>query len=85
MHGAIPRWLGALVMLAGVMYAVDALAHAALAGYARFADAFEVAVAVPAIVGELGLAVWLLMRPRGDRDAAPVPETAPDGPASRPV
>ncbi len=61
-HAGVPRWLAGMLLAAGGMYAADALARAALADYGRLASGMEVAVAVPAFAGELGFAVWLLMR-----------------------
>lgn len=80
--GGAPRWLGPTVTLAGVAYLTDTLARIVLADYATYSDAFLVMVAVPSVVGELGVTVWLLLVAAGRR---PVPAarltTAADEPA----
>jgi len=57
-----PRGLGVLLGVAGAAYITDTAAHTLLAGYAAYADAFLAMVALPSIVGELWLTVWLLAR-----------------------
>ncbi len=53
----VPRVLGVLLIVAGVAYVADTLAHALLPDYAAVANAFLVAVALPSMIGEgwLGL------------------------------
>lgn len=65
----VPRWLGWTVMVAGVAYVVDTVAHIVLADYTTYADIFLTLVAVPAVVGELGVTVWLLLVATGRRPA----------------
>ncbi|GAB90814.1 DUF4386 domain-containing protein [Gordonia rhizosphera] len=65
-----PRWIAAVLTVAGAAYIVDTIAHIALADYASYADIFLPVVAVPSVVGELALTVWLLAVARGRR---PVP------------
>jgi hypothetical protein len=65
-----PRWLGWTVTVAGVAYALDTLAHVVLPDYTAWADVFLAVVAVPSVVGELGVTVWLLLVATGRR---PVP------------
>ena len=62
-----PRVVGWLLAAAGTAYAVDAVAHIALADYQQYAEVFLVLVAVPSVVGELSLAVWLLLVGTGRR------------------
>ena len=57
-----PRWIALFLALAGVMYMVDTTAHFLLPDYEAYADAFLAGVAIPSIVGEMSLAVWLLAR-----------------------
>ncbi len=57
-----PRPLGLVLVAAGAAYVVDTFAHLVLEDYAAYANAFLVGVAVPSVVGELGLTVWLLAR-----------------------
>jgi Domain of unknown function (DUF4386) len=60
--GIAPKVVGATLMLAGAAYVTDTLLHITLSTYADFEDVLLAIVAVPAVVGELGLAVWLLLR-----------------------
>jgi hypothetical protein len=60
----VPRWLAAGVVLAGLAYVVDTVVRTMLADPSSVGAALTVAVAVLATVGELGLAVWLLVRGR---------------------
>ena len=59
-----PRWLGVAMIAAGSAYIVDTTAHTVLADYADHADAFLVMVAVPSVVAEAWLGLWLLTRAR---------------------
>jgi hypothetical protein len=65
--GAAPRLLGGLLMVAGAAYVLDTVAHIALADYEAHASTFLVMVAIPSIVAELGLTVWLLAVAAGRR------------------
>ncbi|HEX2361492.1 MAG TPA: DUF4386 domain-containing protein [Jiangellaceae bacterium] len=55
----VPRALGALLAAGGVGYIVDSLASLLVEGYSGLATAILLA---PAVVGELGIAVWLLVK-----------------------
>lgn len=57
-----PRILGVLVAIAGVAYIADTTFFTVLSDYEAYADAFLVMVAVPSVVAELGLTIWLLAR-----------------------
>ncbi len=59
-----PRWLGHLMMVAGVAYIIDTTAHTVLADYADHADAFLAMVALPSVVAEGWFGLWLLIRAR---------------------
>ncbi len=76
-----PRWLAWAVTIAGTAYVLDTVAHIVLADYPDYAGVFLALVAVPSVVGELGVTVWLLLVASGRR---PVPAatagTAEDGP-----
>ncbi|MGB1092462.1 MAG: DUF4386 family protein [Oceanobacter sp.] len=50
------------LVLAGVMYMLDTCAHFLLPNYADYAELFLMAVAVPSILGEMSMAVWLLVK-----------------------
>lgn len=55
--GYVPRWLGVLIVLAGVGYVVDSI------GAILMGD-FPITVSLVTFIGELLLAVWLLVRGR---------------------
>ena len=59
---AAPIILGFILMLAGLAYVVDTAANGLLADYDDVEDLFLVIVAVPSVIGELWLALWLLLR-----------------------
>jgi len=71
----VPRWIGFLLVVAGIAYVVDTLANALLADYADVETVFLVIVAVPSLIGEFSFAVWLLMR--GGKDEGPALTSAP--------
>lgn len=69
----VPRALGVLLVLAGTAYVVDTVAHALLPDYAAVANVMLVAVALPSMIGEGWLGLWLLLTTRlgsGARAAA---------------
>ncbi|MCP5024979.1 MAG: DUF4386 domain-containing protein [Actinomycetia bacterium] len=55
-------WLGIDLMVAGSAYVVDTLAYVLLSNYAEYENLLLAIVAIPAVVGELALTVWLLGR-----------------------
>lgn len=57
-----PRLLGLLLMVAGAAYVADTVARAVLADYASVEGLFLVLVAVPSVVAEGWLGLWLLLR-----------------------
>lgn len=57
-----PTWIGAFLILAGIMYMVDTAAHFMLPNYEAYADIFLMLVAIPSIFGEMSLAIWLLLK-----------------------
>jgi len=57
-----PKWIALFLFLAGVMYMVDTTAHFLMPDYEAYADLFLALVAIPSILGELSLAVWLLLK-----------------------
>lgn len=67
-----PRWLGWVLMVAGAAYVIDTVAHIVLADYESYSDLFLAVVAIPSIVGELSLTVWLVMIALGRRPAPQV-------------
>lgn len=67
-----PRWLGWALVVAGVAYVVDTVAHIVIADYEAYAETFLIIVAVPSVIGELSLGVWLFLIAIGRR-AVPEP------------
>jgi hypothetical protein len=63
--------IGTLLIVAGGAYLLDTLANALLADYSEVEGVFLMIVAVPALIGELGFALWLLLRGTKLRDGAP--------------
>ena len=62
-----PRWLALVLLLAGAAYVADTLAHLLIADYEANADLFLTLVAIPSVIGELSLAIWLLLVATGRR------------------
>lgn len=60
--GVAHRVLGYLLFAAGTAYVVDTIANMLMANYQDHADLFLALVAVPSIVGEMWLGLWLLLR-----------------------
>ncbi|MDH4118351.1 MAG: DUF4386 domain-containing protein [Acidimicrobiia bacterium] len=54
------RLLGYLLMAAGVAYIADTVAHAILSDYAQVASVFLAVVAIPSVIAEGWLGLWLL-------------------------
>jgi hypothetical protein len=48
--------------VAGAMYMVDTTAHFALPNYEQYAALFLALVALPSMIGEMSLAIWLLLK-----------------------
>ncbi len=62
--GLVARALGYLLIAAGLAYVIDTLAHGLLADYQAVADVLLVAVALPSMIGEGWLGLWLLLARR---------------------
>lgn len=58
----VPKVLGVLLLVAGFAYTLDSFAHFLLANYADYKTFFLLIVALPAIIGELSLCIWLLIK-----------------------
>lgn len=56
-----PRLLGWLLVVAGTAYVVDTAAHIVLVDYDRWAVSLLAVVAVPSVVAEVWLTLWLLL------------------------
>lgn len=59
--GLVARALGYVLILAGVAYVLDTLAHGMLADYEAVAGVFLIVVALPSMIGEGWLGLWLLL------------------------
>jgi hypothetical protein len=57
-----PKWITWFLILAGSMYITDTTAHFVLPDYANYASIFLALVAIPSVVGEMSLAIWLLTK-----------------------
>jgi hypothetical protein len=62
--GFASRILGLVLIAAGVAYSLDTLAHFSMANYQDFEGLFQVVVAVPSMIGEGWLGLWLLRTKR---------------------
>ncbi|MCP3998041.1 MAG: DUF4386 domain-containing protein [bacterium] len=58
--GWVPRIMAWLIIVAGVAYVVDTAAHGLLSDYESYAPLFLAIVAVPSLIGEGWLGLWLL-------------------------
>ncbi|MBL0913289.1 MAG: DUF4386 domain-containing protein [Bacteroidia bacterium] len=58
----IPKWIGILLVLAGVAYFTDNICKLMLPDHSVYKNVLTLLVAVPSICGELGLALWMLFR-----------------------
>lgn len=57
-----PGIIAIFLIIAGIMYMVDTKAHFLIVNYKWYASVFLALVAIPSIIGELSLAVWLLVK-----------------------
>jgi len=71
-----PRALPFLLMVAGVAYIVDTLANTMLANYQDYADLFLAMVALPSVIGEMWLGLWLLTKGGRDHGLTEGPQNA---------
>lgn len=60
--GYIPRILGVLLIFASLGYIIDSFANFLLPNYTNYEAIFLLIVAVPAIIAELSLSLWLLLK-----------------------
>ena len=58
----IPRFVGVLLIVASFGYLIDSFAHFLMSNYADFEAVFLLIVAVPAIIAELALCLWLILK-----------------------
>lgn len=57
-----PKVITLFLVLAGAMYIVDTIAHFMLSNYQDYASLFLAMVAIPSIIGEMSLSVWLIVK-----------------------
>jgi len=57
-----PRALGCVLIVAGAAYVIDTIAHILLSNYSDDETAFIVMVAVPSVIAEGWMGLWLLLR-----------------------
>lgn len=57
-----PWAIAIFILIAGVMYMADTAAHFLLSNYDEYGSIFLALVAIPSIIGEMSLAVWLLIK-----------------------
>ena len=58
----IPRLIGLVLVVAALGYLIDSFAHFLMNNYREYEDVFLMIVALPAIVAELSLCLWLLVK-----------------------
>jgi hypothetical protein len=76
--GYVPRVLGALLVVASAGYFIDSFASVVSSSYADNQALFIVFVAVPALVAEYSVALWLLIKGgKGERRERPASVAAP--------
>lgn len=57
-----PRLITIFLFIAGIMYVIDTGAHFLLSNYNEYKSLFLSLVAIPSIIGEMSLALWLLIK-----------------------
>jgi len=57
-----PKFIAVFLIIAGIMYMVDTGAHFLLQNYDAYSSVFLALVAIPSIIGEMSLALWLLLK-----------------------
>ena len=57
-----PKIIAVFLVISGIMYMLDTGAHFLLQNYEEYSSIFLALVAIPSIVGEMSLAVWLLIK-----------------------
>ncbi len=62
----VPKILGVLILAASLGYLIDGFGNVLMTNYALYAETFSSIVIIPAVVGELSFALWLLFK--GFRD-----------------
>lgn len=60
--GIAPKALGVVLLVSGLAYGVDTVAHTVLSNYAEYASVLVALVAIPAVIGEGWFGIWLLLK-----------------------
>lgn len=81
--GYMPKVLGILLIIAALGYLVDGFANVLLINYADYADILGTVVFGPALIAELAVALWLLIK--GVQVQPPQQLERTKNPASRPL
>ena len=79
----VPRVLGYLLMVAGAGYLVDSFGQTLLTDYSDYETLFTGVVFVPAFIGELSFALWLVVKGGSLRSAYPASEVGSESAATR--
>ena len=58
----IPKIIGVLLVVSSLGYIIDSFANFLLPNYSDYEALFLLIVAIPAIIGELSLTFWLLLK-----------------------
>lgn len=57
-----PKIIAVFLVIAGIMYMIDTVAHFMLENYEEYSSVFLAIVAIPSIIGEMSFAIWLLIK-----------------------
>lgn len=60
--GTVPKFIGYLLMIAGLGYLVDSTAYFLMADYLDYKEILQMVVIIPGVVGELSLTIWLIVK-----------------------
>jgi hypothetical protein len=60
--GFMPKFLGILLIITGFGYLIDSFANFLLPSYTDYETIFLMIVAIPGIIGEISLMIWLLSK-----------------------
>lgn len=60
--GAAPKALGYVLIVAGAAYVIDTVAHSLVGSYSDYETGFIIVVAVPSVIAEGWMGLWLLFR-----------------------
>lgn len=58
----VPKYIGILLIAAGIGYWIDGIAQYTMTNYLDYKEVFEMIVIIPAVIGELALTLYLLIK-----------------------